>query len=72
MVFWHFFPDSGQHTHPQLLEFCMQLLLDLGIIKKIRNNKLDTHFCSNRHEVSDVPIEPLKNPQLLYSTEQAK
>jgi hypothetical protein len=72
MVFWYFFADSGQHTHPQPLKFCMQLLLDLGIITNIRNNKLDAHFCSKPHEFSDVPIEPPKNPQLLYSTEQAK
>ncbi len=39
--------------------------------KKIRNNKLDTHFCSKPHKFSDVPIKPSKNPQLLYSTEQA-
>jgi hypothetical protein len=72
MVFWYFFADSGQHSHPQPLKFCMQLLLDLGIIKKKRDKKLDTHFCSKPHEFSDVPIEPPKNPQLLYSTEQAK
>jgi hypothetical protein len=46
--------------------------LDLGIIKKIRDKKLDTHVCSKPHEFSDVPIEPPKNPQLLFSTEQAK
>jgi hypothetical protein len=50
----------------------MQLLLNLGIITKIRNKKLDTHFCSKRHELSDAPIEPPKNLQLLHSTEQAK
>ncbi len=72
MVFWYFFADSSQHSHPQPLKFCMQLLLDLGIIKKIRNNKLDAHFWSKPHEFSEVPIEAPKNPQLLYSTEQAK
>jgi hypothetical protein len=72
MVFWDFFADSGQLSHPQPLKFFMQVLLDLEIITKIRDKKLDAHFCSKRQEFSDEPIEPLKNPQLLYSTEQAK
>jgi hypothetical protein len=64
--------DSGQHSHPKPMNFCMQLLLDLRMITRIRNQKLDTHFCSKRHKFSDVSIEPPKNPQLFYSTEQAK
>jgi hypothetical protein len=44
----------------------------LGIITKIRNKKLDTHFCSKPHEFSDEPIEPPKDLQLRYSTEQTK
>jgi hypothetical protein len=74
IVFWYFFADSGQHSHLQPMKFWMQLLLDLGIIKKIRDKNLDTHFCfcSKPHELSNLPIEPPKNPQLLYSTKQAK
>jgi hypothetical protein len=72
MVFCYFFADSGQHNHPQLLKFCLKVCFDLRVITKIRNKKLDTHFYSKRHEFSDVPIEPPKNPQQLYSTEQVK
>jgi hypothetical protein len=43
-----------------------------SMITKIRNQKLDTHICSKRHEFSDVSIEPPKNPQLLHSTEQSQ
>jgi hypothetical protein len=72
MVFWYFFADSGQHSDPQPLKFCLKICLDLGITKEIRNEKLDTNFCSKLHEFSDVPIEPPKNLQLLYSTERVK
>jgi hypothetical protein len=56
---------------PRYSTFCMQVYLDLWIITKIKNKKLD-NFCSKRHEFSDVPIEPPKNPQLFNSTEQVK
>jgi hypothetical protein len=72
MVFWYFFADPGQHNHPQLLKFCLKVCLDLMIITKIQNKKLDTHFYSKRYEFSDVPIEPPKNLQQLNSTEQVK
>jgi hypothetical protein len=42
------------------------------MITKIRNQKVDTQFFSEPLEFFDVSVEPPKNPQLLYSTEQAK
>jgi hypothetical protein len=74
MDFWDFFLVSGQHTHPQLLKFCLKVCLDLRIITKIRNEILDIIFWSNRHEVSDVPIEPSKKSPaaLLHRASQVK
>ncbi len=71
-IFHDFFVDSGQHRHPQQLNFCTQVYLDLWLITIIINQKDNAIFWIKRYEFSDVPIEPPKNPQLLWFTEQVK
>ncbi len=63
-LFQDFLVESGQQSHPQLLKFCQKICLDLWVIIKIMNQKLDTHFCSKPHEFSDVPT---KNPHRVHS-----
>ncbi len=68
VLFRRFWPAQSSPA----AEILHAALIGPGDYYKIRNNKLDTHFCSKPHELSNVPIEPPKNPQLLYSTKQAK
>jgi hypothetical protein len=71
MVFWNFFADSGQHSHPQPLKFCMQLLLDMGIIKKKSGIRNWTLISAQNH--MNFPMRLLSHQKIpSCSTPQSK